>query len=148
NDLQTAALGVGHYASGLPVQKSWATDVMGSAVVDFRGKRRNYRFAPFVRGGFGVVDSSFTTPAFHCCAAPPPPPGATSTTTFRDWVYSFGTGVRVPIRYGLGVRPEVRYSRTIGSFASTIGDTQSDHWVRVFIGFYFLHEQKRTGSKP
>jgi hypothetical protein len=144
---EVSGAGLGTIALGAPVSyirgpivSSRAIEVLGSAVVDLRGKTGQSRLAPFVRAGFGSIHSGLDMSYTRCIFVP----CVTTIITSDVWSpsYSFGAGVRVPITSAVGIRPEIRWSRTLSGVPSAYAGLDSDYWVRVFIGLYFLDRRR------
>ena len=120
-----------------PISKSSAWDLSGNFQLSLLPQSAHTKTIPYVTMGIGLVSSRFTTPQVTCCLAPRTP-GATSSFESSKVAITFGSGVRVPVRNGFGLRPELKLW-TIGgeSGPSSFPPRNRDTLIRLTLGFYF-----------
>ena len=141
--LEITHIQFGNYAIGVtdaarsvyPISNSRAWDITGNFQLSLLSRTAQSRMNPYVTVGFGVVSSHFVTPPITCCFAPRTP-GATSENKSSKASYSLGSGVRIPIRKGFGIRPELKVSLFSKDSDPIVPFGKGDALIRLALGFY------------
>jgi hypothetical protein len=124
-----------NFRSVYPISNSRAWDFSGNFQFNLRSRTAQTKTIPYVTMGIGLVSSRFITPAVTCCLAP----AHLATNSFESskLTITFGSGLRIPLRKGFGIRPELKLLTVGGeSELSSFPPRSRDTLIRLTLGLY------------